>query len=148
MAGSARALDNSSSFGFGLGLAPEYLGFGPLGRATPVHGGSWVRFDGSWAQRLTTYNGLGWTTSASEWQQYPVSQVKKAEYLGFDPFGRPGTIRPADGSTHDTTLTYAGVRLTTRTQKVATAAGVEMPATRTEEYDRQGRLWKVTEPDS
>ncbi len=103
-------------------------------------------FDGSWAQRLTTYNGLGWTTSASEWQQYPVSQVKKTEYLGFDPFGRPGTIRPADGSTHDTTLTYAGVRLTTRTQKVATAAGVETPATRTEEYDRQGRLWKVTEP--
>jgi len=60
---------------------------------------------------LTTYNGLGWTTSVSEWQQYPVSQVRKTEYLGFDPFGRPGTIRPADGSAHDTTLTWAGVRL-------------------------------------
>ena len=103
-------------------------------------------FDGGWAQRLTTYNGLGWTTSVSEWQLYPVSQVKKTEYLSFDPFGRPGIIRPADGATHDTTLTYSGVRLTTRSVKIATAVGIETTSTTTEEYDRLGRLWKVTEP--
>jgi RHS repeat-associated protein len=103
-------------------------------------------FDGGWGQRLTTYNGLGWTTSVSEWQQYPAAVVKKTEYLGFDPFGRPGTIRPADGSTHDTTLTYDGVRLTTRSVKVATTVGSETTSTTTEEYDRQGRLWRVTEP--
>lgn len=103
-------------------------------------------FDATWAQRLTAYNGLGWTTSVSEWQQYPPSAVKKTEYLSYDPFGRPGTIRPADGSTHDTTLAYTGIRLTSRSVKVATASGLETTSTTTEEMDRQGRLWKVTEP--
>ena len=103
-------------------------------------------FDGSWAQRLTAYNGLGWTTSISEWQPPNPPVVKKTEYLGFDPFGRPGTIRPADGPAHDTTLTYSGIRLTSRTVMIATEVGSETPSTTIEEIDRQGRLWKVTEP--
>ena len=103
-------------------------------------------FGGSWAQRLTTYNGLGWTTSVSEWQAETPPAVKKTEYLGFDPFGRPTTIRPADGAAHDTTLSYWGIRLASRSVKIAMTPGTETTSTTTEEYDRQGRLWKVTEP--
>ena len=104
-------------------------------------------FDGTWAQRITAYNGMGRTTTVSEWQAVsPPPTLRYTEYLNFDPFGRPGIIRPPDGSTHDTTFTYTGIRLTSRAVKVATAVGSETTATTTEEYDRQGRLWKVTEP--
>ena len=41
---------------------------------------------------------------------------------------------------------YAGVRQINRTVKVATSTGVETSATTTEIYDRQGRLYSVTEP--
>jgi hypothetical protein len=50
------------------------------------------------------------------------------------------------------TLNYAGVRRTTRTVKIGTArnaqtgAIAEQSAGTTELYDRQGRLWRVTEP--
>jgi RHS repeat-associated protein len=106
----------------------------------------------SWAQRITAYNGMAWKTSISEWQAVsPPPTVKKTEYLNFDPFGRPGIIRPPDGATHDTALAYTGIRLTSRTVKVGTSrdAGgniIETNSTTTQEYDRQGRLWKVTEP--
>ncbi len=104
--------------------------------------------DGTLSARTTTYNAQGWRTSVSE-----MGSGNTTEFLYYDPFGRPGTIRPPDGSGHDVTLSYSGNRSTTRTLKVATSynpgtgAALETAATTTELYDRQRRLIQVTEPN-
>jgi YD repeat-containing protein len=67
-------------------------------------------------------------------------------FLNYDPFGRPAVIQPADGNTHDVTLTYHGVRQVDRTVKVATAASTETSATTIEVSDAHGRLFSITEP--
>ncbi|MGH7489743.1 MAG: hypothetical protein ACREMY_29690, partial [bacterium] len=67
-------------------------------------------------------------------------------FSSYDPFGRPGTITPPDGGAHNVTMTYHGVRQVDRTVKIATSPGSETPSTTTEIYDRQGRLYSVTEP--
>jgi hypothetical protein len=43
-------------------------------------------------------------------------------------------------------MTYSGVRQVNRAVKIAIAVGSETAATTTEVYDRQGRLYSVTEP--
>jgi RHS repeat-associated protein len=104
--------------------------------------------DGTWSSRTSTYNAMGWKTFASE-----MGSANGITYLNYDPFGRPATIRPADGSAHDVTLSYAGTHTVTRTVKVATsynpATGTasETSAPTIETYDRQGRLVQVTEPN-
>ncbi|HXO21358.1 MAG TPA: hypothetical protein VOA87_15710, partial [Thermoanaerobaculia bacterium] len=102
--------------------------------------------DGTFSQRTTAYNALGWKTAVSE-QGNPNALTS---YLNYDPFGRPGTIQPPDGSGHDVTLTYAGVQSVTRHVKVGTSwngtSVVESTPTTVESYDRQGRLISVTEP--
>jgi RHS repeat-associated protein len=100
--------------------------------------------DGTSAKRQTSYDAAGNKSTVSEWTVGTPGNF--TQYLNYDPFGRPGTIRPADGSTHDTTLTYHGVRQLDRKVKVATAQGSEAFATTTEVYDRQGHLLSVTEP--
>lgn len=100
----------------------------------------------NYSTRETKYNALGWKTSVSELGT--VGNV--TSFLNHDPFGRPTTIRPPDGSAHDITASYAGVRSVSRTIKIGTAwngtAVTESPATTTEIYDRQGRLRQVIEP--
>jgi len=101
---------------------------------------------GSWSARVTTYNGQGWISTVSELG----SPGSVTQYLNYDPFGRPGIIRPPDGSAHDVTFAYFGSREVRRTVKVGTSQGVggqivESPATTTEIYDRQGRLYRVTQ---
>jgi RHS repeat-associated protein len=104
--------------------------------------------DGTWSSRTATYNALGWKTSVSE-----LGSANATSYLNFDPFGRPGTIRPPDGNAHDVTLSYGGTRTVSRTVKVATTYNTgtgtasETVATTNEIYDRQGRLIQVTEPN-
>ena len=102
--------------------------------------------DGTWATRETKYNGAGYVSSVSS----TGATTTKTQYLAYDPFGRPGTIRPPDGSAHDVTLTYQGARQVVRKVKVGTAwsgtAVTETQATTTEIYDRQGRLYQVLEP--
>jgi RHS repeat-associated protein len=105
-----------------------------------------------WNQRLTSYDGMGRKDSVSELQPEGTSgtAVRKTTFSEFDPFGRPGRIRPPDGAAHDVTLAYTGVRRTTRSVKVATSrdAGgnvLESTAETIEERDRQGRLWKLRE---
>jgi RHS repeat-associated protein len=105
-----------------------------------------------WGVRETQYNGAGWKSQVSE--VYPLTGTPTAwtKYLSYDAFGRPGTVRPPDGASHDVTFNYFGVRLVERTVKVgttynATAGTVtEATATTTETYDHHGRLYKVTEP--
>ncbi|HWM95039.1 MAG TPA: RHS repeat-associated core domain-containing protein [Thermoanaerobaculia bacterium] len=101
--------------------------------------------DGTFSIRQTNYNALHWKTSVSE----QGNTAKLTQYLGYDPFGRPGTIRPPDGSAHDVTLTYSGVRHVSRTSKVGNShsGGTinEVLSTTQEIYDRQGRLLQVKE---
>lgn len=97
--------------------------------------------DGTWSTRETLYNEVGWKASVSE----QGNTAKKTQFLFYDVFGRPGTIRPPDGSAHDVVLTYLGVQSMTRRVKVATLINSEENAFTTEFYDRQGRLTKVQE---
>jgi RHS repeat-associated protein len=97
---------------------------------------------GTYATRTTTYNALGWKTFVSE-----QGSANGTSFLNFDAFGRPRTIRPADGPNHDITLSYQGVRQLSRTAKVATSTTNENSTTTTEVYDRHGRLYEVTEPN-
>ncbi|MFL6193889.1 MAG: RHS repeat-associated core domain-containing protein, partial [Thermoanaerobaculia bacterium] len=105
--------------------------------------------DGTWSSRIIAYNEMGWKASVSEMG----TTTKKTSYLNYDPFGRPATIQPPDGSAHNVTLSYSGTRSVSRTVKVATAyntstgTATEASATTTETYDRQGRLIQVTEPN-
>ncbi|MFL6192558.1 MAG: hypothetical protein ACJ75H_00195, partial [Thermoanaerobaculia bacterium] len=95
-------------------------------------------------KRETLYDAAGNKASVSEWTTGTPSN--KTFYLGYDPFGRPGTIRPPDGAAHDVSLSYTGTRQVSRTVKIATASGVESTATTTEIYDLHGRLLSVAEP--
>ncbi|MEP0773367.1 MAG: RHS repeat protein, partial [Acidobacteriota bacterium] len=101
---------------------------------------------GTWWEnyRKTAFNALGWKTWESEWHQrtdpLPAdSQLKKTEFLNFDPFGRPGRILKPDQTFTD--FAYTGVRLLARTVTVSGQA-----ATTEEEYDRHGRLRRLKEP--
>ena len=63
-------------------------------------------------------------------------------YLNFDPFGRPAKVDAADGS--DTLFSYLGARVVTRTAEVWGDSG-DVTSTNVEEFDRQGRLYQVTD---
>ncbi|OYV99804.1 MAG: hypothetical protein B7X11_05010, partial [Acidobacteria bacterium 37-65-4] len=91
-------------------------------------------------------NGSGWTTAVSEWYPNGTTDtgMSKTQYTNFDAFGRPGTITLPDSKA--VTLAYTGVRQLQRTVSVATSTTSETTATTTEVYDRQGRLYQLTEP--
>lgn len=102
---------------------------------------------GIWSTRETLYDAAGHKASVSEAQANPT---KRTQFLDYDAFGRPRTIRPADGAAHDVTFVYKGTRVVERTTKVGTTQSggtvTESSSTTTERYDRQGRLWQVEEP--
>ncbi len=100
---------------------------------------------GSFNVRETLYDALGRKTSVSELGLEGGPAPKTTQFLEYDAFGRPGRIRPPDGSTHDVTLAYQGVREIARTVAIETGTG-ETAFTTTEVFDRQGRLSTVTEP--
>ncbi len=123
-----------------------YDGFGRVWREREL-------LPAGWSTRETRYDGAGNRIWLSEWQAGTPGEA--TQLFDFDPFGRPGRIQPPDtkpGTNHDTTLNYAGVRRRTRTVRIATTfnestgAVTEESAGTTGLYDRQGRLWKVTEP--
>ena len=99
---------------------------------------------GAFNKQETLYDGAGHKASVSE--ATTGAATSKTSFLNYDPFGRPGTIRPPDGAAHDITLAYLGMRQISRTFKVATAVGSEASATTTEIHDRLGRLSAMTEP--
>jgi YD repeat-containing protein len=74
--------------------------------------------NGSMAQKRTAFNAMGWKTFVSN----PGTPGTGTTYSNFDAFGRPQTITPADGASHNVTLSYAGTRQIARTSKVATTA--------------------------
>jgi RHS repeat-associated protein len=107
---------------------------------------------GAAATTTMSYNALGAKTFASE----PASGAG-THFLGYDAFGRPSTVKSADGSL--TYYGYAGVRTATRTQWVqqrnqqtdANGHQVwvtgEFPAISKETYDGLGRLRLVKDPN-
>ncbi len=96
---------------------------------------------GTYAARTLSYNALGWRTFVSE-----QGSASGTTY-SYDALGRPVTITPPDGNTHNVTMSHQGVRQVTRTTKVATSASAETNAATVEIYDRHGRLYEVTEPN-
>jgi RHS repeat-associated protein len=123
----------------------EYL-YDPFGRLTNERQ---LLADGTWSERLTTYDGTGRRSRVSEWRGLGQA-LHETVYSDFDVFGRAQTITPPDGAAHQTTIAYTGTRQVQRTVKVATSrVGTivnETPVTTTEIYDRQGRLYQVVEP--
>jgi RHS repeat-associated protein len=99
---------------------------------------------GTFAIRTTSYNVLGWRTYASE----QGAAGSGTSFMNYDAFGRPRTVRPPDGGSHDVSLAYQGVRQRTRTVKIATSTASETSAGTIEVYDRYGRLYEVTEPNN
>ncbi|MCH9647837.1 MAG: hypothetical protein K0U98_06330 [Deltaproteobacteria bacterium] len=95
---------------------------------------------GIWSERETRYNSRGWVESVSQWGNL----AKKTLMLDFDPFGRPTTIRPADGASHDVTISYRGERVVTETAKVALGGG-ESAVSRISLLDGFGRLTRLWE---
>ncbi len=119
-------------------LAESRIDFDGLGR--PVKEEKRMP-DDSWSTRTTAYNAMGWKTYVSE-----AGTSFGTEFLNHDPFGRPTVIRPADGASHEISISYQGVRHRSQTTKVATSTTSETPSTTHESYDRHGRLYEVLEP--
>jgi RHS repeat-associated protein len=102
--------------------------------------------------RELLYTGSGWQDSVSEFG----NTNKKTRYLGYDPFGRPTVIRPPDSTSpsfaHDMTIKYFGVRIVQRTVNIGKDLTTSSPqvireeaSTKSEFYDRQGRLSGIDE---
>ncbi|MEO8277236.1 MAG: hypothetical protein ABI639_13565, partial [Thermoanaerobaculia bacterium] len=103
--------------------------------------------DGSWSKRTSLYDSAGHKTDVSQWEPDSLAHSGWNQSRNFDPFGRPTTLIPPDGSSHQIILAYTGVRLVDRTVQIGTqAGGGETSSLTSETYDRQGRLYKVTEP--
>ena len=131
-------------------LGQEEYSFDPFGRLAKERQ---LLPSGSWNQHFRQYNALGLITSVSEWQPDGTSgsAIRQTSYQGYDPFGRPTTVTPPDGTTHNITYAYVGIRQLTRTVNVGTSKDasnniIEAPSTTTEIYDRQGHLYQVMEP--
>ena len=129
-------------------VSEERMGFDGFGRLTSV---TRRLADGSNPSRYRHYNAMGWLTAESE---FSTESPRYRSFLSYDPFGRVGTIRPPEGSHHDTTFTYKGVRSVTTTAKRGVAYHPttgqirEEPISTTELFDRQGRSWKTIAPQS
>jgi len=58
-----------------------------------------------WVARDTTYDAMGHVSTVSEWYDESVAGTPAlTQYLGYDAFGRPTTIRPPGGASHDVTM--------------------------------------------
>lgn len=100
---------------------------------------------GTFNRRETAFDWAGRKAYVTETvQDAGVTPTPRTSYR-YDGFGRPLTITPPDGPAHAETYSYAGVREKTRTRSIATTETGETAVESREEYDRQGRLWKVRE---
>ncbi len=133
----------------GTALAERQLRFDGFGRLTQERR---RKPNGAWATKETGYNALGWKTYETSTEEN-TNPVNRTSFLQYDPFGRPAIVRPPEGSHHDVTFLYRGVRETERTVKIGTSRNAstgainESAVTFSEVYDRQGRLWKVWEDE-
>ncbi len=113
--------------------------FDPLGRVVDEQT---KLANSTFARRTTSYNVMGWKKTVSEQDASPAHFTR---FLDFDEFGRAKTIQPPDGSGHNVTFQYFGVRAINRTVKVQTTGGLQN-ATTSQAFDNHGRLRTVNEP--
>lgn len=120
-------------------LSQSAVEYDALGRATLV---SRSMPGGATSSRETKYNAAGWVTEIKDWG------ATAATVYTYDALGRPVKIRRPDQT--DVLIAYNGTSTVTRTTKVRTGGDATTltltDAVTTEEYDRQGRLIRVTEP--
>lgn len=108
-----------------------------------------LRADNWWSIIDTRYDHAGRKSKVSSSESYVSDSTPAANWTTttYDPYGRPVTITTPDGSV--TLYSYTGVRLVSKNVNVATSASgntvSESYVGTNEEYDRQGRLWRVTE---
>jgi YD repeat-containing protein len=121
----------------------EYDGLGRVYREAELLANNW------WNTRDTRYDHAGRAFKSSSTENYVSDTAEPANWTTttYDLFGRPRTITAPDGKV--TMFTYTGGRLVSRSATVGmtfTGSSVtETSVTTAEEYDRQGRLWRVTE---
>src|SRR6185436_8123733 len=108
--------------------------------------------DGTWSGKRTILDTLGRTSKVTE--DVALSGIDAAiplppavpatQYENFDAFGRSRLIRTPDGK--ETTFTFTGARVASRTVDIATTSGGTAPTVDLiEERDGFGRLISVTE---
>ncbi len=107
----------------------------------------------TWSIRRMLYDALGQRVSVTERSDVPTHRTT---FHNYDPFGRARRIVPPEngdlpvGVDHAIEFQYLGDRFVERTVSIGTnwvnGSLRESRVTTTEEYDRQGRLYKVTEP--
>ncbi len=95
-----------------------------------------------WDMTETRYNAAGWKEFQSEWGDGSTSSG--TTYSEYDPFGRPGKVTKADGST--TNYIYTAESQTRIITRVWNGKAPE-PAKGAQFYDRDGRLFVVKEPN-
>ncbi|HEX6898758.1 MAG TPA: hypothetical protein VF789_03550 [Thermoanaerobaculia bacterium] len=138
--------------GGGAALQSAILLHDVFGRRT----GEWTSQPGAtYTGRLWQYNAQGFVTAESNaYLPGTPSTLSWTQFLNHDPFGRPRTVRPAEGAAHDETRVYLGERETRRTYKAGKAyVGItrtcyEDDVTETTFHDGQGRRWlrRVAQP--
>ncbi|MEM7048500.1 MAG: RHS repeat-associated core domain-containing protein [Acidobacteriota bacterium] len=104
------------------------------------------RMPGSvWSSQSRDYTARGWLTQVTEVNEPNL----RTRYLDYDPFGRPGTIRPPEGANHDISMTYRGEREVTYSVPIQLSLfGNEGSSTRIQRFDSYGRLREVLEPSA
>ena len=117
----------------------EYDGLGRPYRQASLRADNW------WSIADTRYDHAGRKAKVSSLESYVSDSTPASNWTTttYDPYGRPVVITAPDGTT--TLYSYTGVRLVAKNASVATSASGESYVGINEEYDRQGRLWRVTE---
>ncbi len=125
-------------------ITKQEVHFDALGR---VHLERDWRGGTAWNTVETRYDAMGNKTDVST-PYAGASATGWTRFDDYDPFGRAKKITAPDGL--ESTLNYFGNRTVNRTVRVAAGTGANpslVNATTREDYDKHGRLYKVTEPD-
>ena len=97
--------------------------------------------DHGWVERESLYDSSGRRQSVSAWGDFS----KKTKFLELDTFGRPGRIRPPEGSSHDRMLSYQGERQVYAYASAATSETEEETVVSIIRRDSFGRLKQILE---
>ena len=137
----ARATAYASGTTSGSPLADSQIIFDRLGRVASERQ---KLPDTTLNERITNYNPDGSKAFVSELAQQGQATFGTT-FLDYDAFGRPGTVKGADGKRVD--FTYQGVRATNRFVDIATGANGTTTTSRVTEFNNHlGRLHRVSEP--
>lgn len=141
--GTGAILRNHTNEANGTILAEEETFLGPFGRVVRQR----RKASSGWSTESTSYDAAGNVVQRRD-RSGAVTQL-----LHHDPFGRPGVVRPPEGTVHDQTYTYTGDRIKTRTCSIgkgwneSTNSIVEHQRTVTTTCDRYQQILEETIQD-